>query len=58
MRTLARSGGRGGFIHIPYARGQGSPCMEIDEMVRGIALAIEVSLLATEDVRLSGGAIS
>jgi len=32
--------------------------MEIDEMVRGIALAIEVSLSSTEDVRLSGGAIS
>lgn len=58
MRTLARRGGRGGFIHIPYASGQGQPCMEIDEMVRGIALAIEVSLSSTEDVRLSGGAIN
>ena len=58
MRTLARSGGRGGFIHIPYARGQGEPCMEIEDMVRGIALAIEVSLLTTGDVRLSGGATS
>ena len=58
MRTLARSGGRGGFIHIPYASGQGEPCMEIDEMVRGIALAIEVALSATEDVRVIGGAIS
>lgn len=58
MRTLARSGGRGGFIHVPNARGQGEPWMEVDEMVRGIALAIEVALFSSEDVRLSGGAIN
>lgn len=35
---------RGGFIHLPYLPEQGTPCMPLDEMVRGLRLAVECAL--------------
>lgn len=54
MRTLARRGGRGGFIHVPYPTEQ----MGVEDMVRAVAMAIQVCRSVSQDVRLSGGALS
>ena len=35
---------RGGFIHLPYLPEQGAPCMLLDEMVRGLRLAVDCAL--------------
>ncbi len=35
---------RGGFIHLPCLPDQGAPCMPLDEMVRGLRLAVESAL--------------
>jgi pyroglutamyl-peptidase len=58
MRSLRRSSARGGFIHVPYAEGQGEPCLKLEDMVRGIELAASVALTTTKDLRLSAGAVS
>lgn len=56
MHTLAGdSGRRGGFIHVPWLRGQGRPAMRLEQMIEGIRLAIEVSLTCRRDVRRAGG---
>ena len=47
---LARYDGapvRVGFVHVPYAVGQDSPCMEIGDMVAALAAGIEV-IFSTE----------
>ncbi len=54
MRSLARSGGRGGFVHVPPA----SEGMGLDRMVRAVEMAIEVSFSISQDLRVSGGALS
>lgn len=35
---------RGGFIHVPYLPEQGSPCMPLEEMMRGLRLAVKSAL--------------
>jgi pyroglutamyl-peptidase len=44
MHALAtqpeHQGCRGGFIHLPYLPEQGLPCMALEEMVRGLQLAL------------------
>jgi pyroglutamyl-peptidase len=63
MRVLARSEGvRGGFIHVPYLPEQarraadGSPSMKLEQIVRGLEIAIETSLTTRRDLRATGGA--
>lgn len=46
---------RGGFIHVPWMSGQGSPCLSIDQITTGIRLAIEVSLNRRRDLKAVGG---
>jgi pyroglutamyl-peptidase len=51
---------RAGFIHIPYLPKQaashpGAACMALEDMVRGLRIAIAVSLSATHDAREGGG---
>lgn len=58
MRALRGSSRRGGFIHLPYAEGQGKPCLRLEEMIAGIELAAEVSLTVVEDLPESGGRLS
>ncbi|MFN8607208.1 MAG: pyroglutamyl-peptidase I [Vulcanimicrobiota bacterium] len=58
MRSLRGTKIRGGFIHVPYARGQGEPCLELEAMVAGIQLAAEVSLTTCQDLRLGAGSVS
>ncbi len=43
LHILAREypGVRGGFMHVPYMSGQGTPCLPLEEIVRGIIEAIK-----------------
>jgi pyroglutamyl-peptidase len=63
MRTLARKRTvRGGFIHVPYLPEQarlaaaGSPSLPLDEIIRGLEIAIKTSLTTRHDLRAVGGA--
>jgi pyroglutamyl-peptidase len=47
---------RGGFVHVPWLPEQGTPGMALDEMVRGLSLALRCALLLEQDARLSAGA--
>jgi pyroglutamyl-peptidase len=49
---------RGGFIHVPFLPEQaraGEPSLPLATMIDGIALAIEVALVAARDARHAGG---
>jgi pyroglutamyl-peptidase len=60
MRTLAKTPTvRGGFIHVPYLPEQienSLPSMRLEEIVRGLQIAIETSLATDRDLRAIGGA--
>ena len=49
---------KGGFVHLPYLPGQGVPCMPLEQMVRGLRLAVSCALATEQDVRLGAGALS
>lgn len=61
MHALATRRGfrrtRGGFIHVPWLPGQGEPSMALDEMVRGLRLAIRSALTHATDIREGAGAL-
>ena len=48
---------RGGFVHVPYLPGQGSPCMPLEETVRGLQVAITAALTSQRDVALAAGTL-
>ncbi len=48
---------RGGFIHLPWVPAQGQPCVPLEQMVRGLRLAIGCALVATQDIRKEAGAL-
>lgn len=53
---------KGGFIHIPYMTSQvidkkGTPFMSLEEIVKGLELAIEACTLYNKDIKAIGGAI-
>jgi pyroglutamyl-peptidase len=60
MRTLAKDSQlrqtRGGFVHVPWVPEQGTPNMALDDIVRGLRVAVRCALLAQEDQALSAGA--
>ncbi|MFC5521041.1 pyroglutamyl-peptidase I [Polaromonas jejuensis] len=62
MHALATQQGfkhaRGGFIHVPYVPGQGEPSLALDDMVRGLRLAVATALATPRDMALGAGAIS
>ena len=62
MHRLATARGfrrtRGGFIHVPMLPEQGTPSMALDDLVRGLRLAVRVALTTREDVKVSAGQIS
>jgi pyroglutamyl-peptidase len=41
---------------VPYLPGQGAPCMALDEMVRGLRLAVRSALRAPHEAKLGAGA--
>ncbi len=47
---------RGGFVHVPWLPGQGTPSMALDEMVRGLSLLVRCALLQAQDAALGAGA--
>lgn len=53
---------KGGFIHIPYMTAQvvdkkNTPYMSLDEIVKGLELAIEACTIYNEDIKAIGGEI-
>jgi pyroglutamyl-peptidase len=53
---------RGGFVHVPWTSAQAAkrkaPGMPLEQMVRGIALALETAVSVRRDLRETGGRIS
>jgi pyroglutamyl-peptidase len=47
---------RGGFVHVPWLPEQGTPSMALDEVVRGLSLAVRCALQAQQDTSLGAGA--
>lgn len=62
MHALATKRGfkrtRGGFVHVPYVPEQGAPSMALEEMVRGLRLAVATALATRQDIAKGGGALS
>jgi pyroglutamyl-peptidase len=46
---------RGGFVHVPYLPGQGQPSMPLDDMVRGLRVAVACALLTRQDELAGSG---
>ena len=53
-RTLKET--RGGFVHLPFLPEQGEPSMRLEEMVRGLRIAIRCALRTAQDVPVGAGA--
>jgi len=49
---------RGGFIHVPYLPEQGTPSMPLEEIVRGLRLAVATALATPQDIAKGAGAVS
>lgn len=49
---------RGGFVHVPWLPEQGQPSLPIDELVRGLRVAIAAALATTTDIPHGAGAVS
>ena len=47
---------RGGFVHVPWLPEQGAPSMALEDMVRGLSLALRCALLSTQDTSIGAGA--
>ncbi|HSV52558.1 MAG TPA: pyroglutamyl-peptidase I [Burkholderiaceae bacterium] len=62
MHALATRRGfkrtRGGFIHVPLLPEQGTPCMPLEQIVRGLSVALRCALATETDVVQQAGAIS
>jgi pyroglutamyl-peptidase len=60
MRTLATepllAHTRGGFMHVPWLPQQGVPHMPLEEIVRGLRLAVRSALQVQKDPALGAGA--
>lgn len=60
MHTLATQRGltqtRGGFVHVPWLPEQGTPSMPLEDMVRGLRLALRCALQVEMDTVLGAGA--
>jgi pyroglutamyl-peptidase len=61
MHLLARpawEGVRGGLVHVPWLPGQGQPSMRLEEIVRGLEIAIACALSTHHDIRKEAGALN
>jgi pyroglutamyl-peptidase len=52
------AGVRGGLVHVPWLPLQGQPSMPLEDMVRGLELAIERALTTGADIRKQAGALN
>lgn len=50
------AGARGGFVHVPWLPGQGTPHLALRDMVRGIHAALWAAVLHRSDIALGAGA--
>ncbi|WP_426306774.1 pyroglutamyl-peptidase I [Acidovorax facilis] len=50
------AGARGGFVHVPWLPGQGTPQLALRDMVRGIHAALWAAVLHQSDIALGAGA--
>ena len=60
MHQLAHSGpngARGGFIHLPWMPGQGTPSMPLAQAVTGLHAGIACALATPTDIRDEAGAL-
>lgn len=48
---------RGGFVHVPYLPDGGVPCMPLNDMVRGVQVAILCALNTQTDAWVGAGAL-
>lgn len=53
---------KGGFIHVPFIPEQvigkkNSPYMTLNELTKGLSIAIETAVTCKEDIKMTGGAI-
>lgn len=59
MRTLATAPElrhtRGGFVHVPWLPEQGTPNMALDDIVRGLRVAVRSALQVSKDTALGAG---
>ena len=56
VRGVGPAGARGGFVHVPWVIGQGTPHLPLRDMVRGIHAALWAAVLAQQDIALQAGA--
>jgi pyroglutamyl-peptidase len=60
MHLLAQpqwQGVRGGLIHVPWLPEQGQPSMPLEDIVRGLEIAIACALRTGQDIRKEAGAL-
>ena len=55
-RSVKRS--RGGFIHVPWLPEQGTPCMPLADITRGLELAVQTALSTRNDAVASAGTLN
>jgi pyroglutamyl-peptidase len=61
MHLLAQPrwrGTRGGLVHVPYLPQQGMPNMRLDDVVRGLEIAIATAVSTRHDIRKEAGALN
>ena len=58
LKKQRSSNTRGGFVHVPYVPGQGVPCMPLDQIVRGLRLAVACALVTEQDALIGAGALN
>ncbi|MBT9463173.1 pyroglutamyl-peptidase I [Hydrogenophaga sp.] len=49
---------RGGFVHVPWLPEQGTPSMALDDIVRGLHVAVRCAMVVQHDTALGAGATS
>ncbi|MDO9506831.1 pyroglutamyl-peptidase I [Hydrogenophaga sp.] len=47
---------RGGFVHVPWLPEQGTPSMPLEDIVRGLRLALRCAMQVEKDATLGAGA--
>lgn len=52
---IGPAGARGGFVHVPWLPGQGTPHLALRDMVRGIHAALWAAVLTRSDIPLGAG---
>ena len=49
---------RGGFVHVPWVPEQGLPCMPLQDIARGLTVAVRTALTTPHDVSVGSGQVS